>query len=284
MLDAMALVSGDEFSSRIRDLIVRQAELVDGPVGLYAEREVAPRRRPPDPLFQQSDQPPRRAEGLGPPPVASTTGEVGSEGVVATLITSLCRSDKTKFFNHTGPDLIRSKRIRKFMLITDLIGSGRQADRYISAAWSVASIRSWNSFGWFDIEVVAYAASKKGKALVQRHPSSPRIYTVKPCPTVFDAFGSDMTAKVKELCIRYNPDGSRLRDAFGYGSVGALIAFAHFCLRDDVGPALHAEKRGFTSVIGLRHHLAGLVAFARQIEPEYSAAISERMKCIRWPL
>lgn len=58
----------------------------------------------------------------------------------------------------------------------------------------------------------------------------------------------------------------------------------HYCLRPDVGPIVHADKREFASVIGLRHHLGGLVAFASQIEPEYGAFVDVQMKKIAWPL
>ncbi len=64
----------------------------------------------------------------------------------------------------------------------------------------------------------------------------------------------------------------------------SLRMHLHYCLRPDVGPALHAEKRYFASVIGLHRHLSGLVAFASQIEPEYGTLLSERMKEIAWPL
>ncbi|MBI4968119.1 MAG: RNA-directed DNA polymerase [Rhodospirillales bacterium] len=43
----------------------------------------------------------------------------------------------------------------------------------------------------------------------------------------------------------------------------------HYLGRPDVGPAKHAAARGFAAIAGLRHHVEGLVAFARQIEPEY---------------
>ncbi len=49
------------------------------------------------------------------------------------------------------------------------------------------------------------------------------------CPTVFDAFDKKTKARVKDLCTRYDPGGARSSDAFGYDSIGALIAFAHGC-------------------------------------------------------
>lgn len=49
------------------------------------------------------------------------------------------------------------------------------------------------------------------------------------------------------------------------------------------GPARHAEKRGFSSVFGLRVFLEGKLAFASQVEPDYGIALKERFLEIDWP-
>lgn len=51
-----------------------------------------------------------------------------------------------------------------------------------------------------------------------------------------------------------------------------------------IGPIGHARARGFASVIGLRHHLLGLAAFALQIEPSYGELIKQRLSTVDWPL
>ena len=51
-----------------------------------------------------------------------------------------------------------------------------------------------------------------------------------------------------------------------------------------IGPVGHARARGFASVIGLRHHLLGLAAFALQIEPSYGNSIKRRLNAVDWPL
>ena len=58
----------------------------------------------------------------------------------------------------------------------------------------------------------------------------------------------------------------------------------HFLSRTDVGPIGHARARGFASVVGLKHHIWGLVSFARQIEPEYGASLAKNLSDIDWPL
>src|SRR5438128_11933908 len=86
-IDAMLLVSRDEFFERLRALILDRASQVKGPIGLYAEREICRDSDIPNHLFQEDRG---RAFGAGPSPVQPLQGnnpQVGSEGLVATLIT-----------------------------------------------------------------------------------------------------------------------------------------------------------------------------------------------------
>jgi RNA-directed DNA polymerase len=50
------------------------------------------------------------------------------------------------------------------------------------------------------------------------------------------------------------------------------------------GPLKHSQSRGFASVIGLRHHLEGMAAYACNIAPEFGQRILEQLKEISWPL
>jgi RNA-directed DNA polymerase len=64
----------------------------------------------------------------------------------------------------------------------------------------------------------------------------------------------------------------------------ALRMHLHYLEHPDVGPAKHAQKRGFTAVAGLRNHLLGLAAFAAQIEPAYGAQVGRRLASVSWPI
>ena len=241
MLDEMTLVTHAEFWERLRALVVASGARIDGPVGLYAEREVPWRNK----LFAEPRRKPRRAEGPGPRPVSPrrTKGpEVGSEGIIANLITELCREDPDKFRSHPGPDEIREDRIRAFFLITDFIGSGGRARAYLEAAWRVASVKSWHSFGWLRFEVLSYSATEVGSRLVRTHGTKPSITIVLPCPTIESAFGS-AADDVYDLCVRYDPVRRDREDSLGYGGVGALIAFAHGC-PNNAPRILHRSCRG----------------------------------------
>ena len=235
LLEAFCFVSRDEFATGLMKQVLHEARRVDGPIALYAERELRHRLGVPHRLFKESTGKVKRAHGVGPQPVKPTKTyqpEVGSEGIVAQLITNLCRQFPKQFLNHPGPDKLRETRARAFWVLTDLVGSGKRAYDYLSSAWKVRSVRSWRSGGFLRFGVIAYSMTQSGQSLISRHPCKPLTSCVQPCPTINSVFsGSAVTAYVS-LCERYDP--VRLRpEAFddnkslGYGGVGALIAFAH---------------------------------------------------------
>ncbi len=239
LLSAFLLVSRDEFHDHLRTLILERAALINGVVALYAERELRHRWGVPHRLYKESKKKPLRAEGkVGPAAIQANKAydpSVGSEGIVAQLITELCRELPHKFVSHPGPEQIRQKKVRAFWVVTDLVGTGQRAYRYLEAAWRVRSVRSWWSGHFLQFAVIAYASTNRGAECVRRHPCSPEIIHVMPCPTIDSAFSKTHAAAMKRLCETYDPTVSAQRAApwavrsasLGYGDTGALLVFAH---------------------------------------------------------
>ncbi|SDG15912.1 phosphoribosyltransferase-like protein [Pseudomonas thivervalensis] len=239
LLESFLLVSRDDFNDHLRALTLEHADRVKGVVALYAERELGHRFGVPHRLFKESPGKHRRALGAaGPPAVKSTKGydpSVGSEGVVARLITDLCREFPKKFISHPGPEQIRRKRVRAFWVMTDLVGSGHRARRYLEAAWLVRSVRSWWSGKFLRFAVVAYASTGKGEQYVRSHPCRPDVIHVMPCPTIDTTLSKAGVSKMKLLCETYDPTigdpgispWSQGSASLGYLSTGALLIFAH---------------------------------------------------------
>lgn len=235
LLGVFCFVSRDEFASGLREQVLHKARCIDGPIALYAERELGHRLGVPHRLFKESRGKVKRAYGVGPPPVKSPRAyqpEVGSEGIVAQLITDLCRQFPKRFLNHPGPDKIRETHARAFWVLSDLVGSGRRAYDYLSAAWKSRSVRSWRSGGFVQFGVIAYAMTQSGQSRIDRHPCKPLTSCVQPCPTIFSAFSGSAIDAYVSLCERYDPVSPKPEtfndaESLGYGGVGALIAFAH---------------------------------------------------------
>ena len=51
---------------------------------------------------------------------------------------------------------------------------------------------------------------------------------------------------------------------------------------EEIGPVLHAQKRGFDSVMALKNHVAGLISYAHQIQPDLGARWRDEFNNIEW--
>jgi RNA-directed DNA polymerase len=58
----------------------------------------------------------------------------------------------------------------------------------------------------------------------------------------------------------------------------------YFLKHPNIGPAKHAINRGFSSVWGLRNHIEGLIAYTRDIDPDYAKHCDASLSDIKWPL
>jgi len=239
LLEAFILVSRDDFIVNLRAMLISEAKDVDGRVALYAERELGHRFGIPHRLFKETKGKKRRACGAAGPaavkPTKSYDPSIGSEGIVAQMISELCREHPQKFLNHPGPDQIRRGRARAFWVVTDLIGSGDRVGRYLEAAWRVRSVRSWWSGKLMSFAVMAYSSTARGEQRVSRHRSNPTIRSVVSCPTIDTMFSKKVAEQMKRLCTTYDPTKDEAGHlpwlsggpSLGYGNEGALIVFAH---------------------------------------------------------
>jgi len=230
LLQEIRIVSADELTKRLTNEILSFGKTIEGPIGLFTERHIRRHLGVPNRLFREARRKPHRAEGHGPAPVPQGriyARETGSEGVIATLITSLARANPGYIIDHPGPDLYRSKGIRAHIIVTDFIGSGQRACANLEAAWRLATFKSWKSFGLVQFVVVSFAATVTGAEIVKSHRSAPTLILCEGCPTLSD-LPQQRRLSIEELLSRYgpNPRGND-RTRRGYGDVGALIAFDH---------------------------------------------------------
>lgn len=246
-IDSMLLVSHEEFIERMRNIILKRAEVSQTPIGLYAEREIKKWRGEPNRLFKEKiKNKVKRAFGAGPRPVESVrhdAPETGSEGIIAWLITELCRENPGKFINHPGPDKIRSNRVREIFIVTDFIGSGKRITDYLQSAWRLASVKSWHSFKLIKFEVLAYSGTDAGIKVVKKHKCRPKIEFVTSCPTIYTEFSHELTLELRNLCQYYDPIDHDDTDSLGYKGTGALILFSHGCPNNVPRMVHKASKR-----------------------------------------
>ncbi|WP_143104189.1 phosphoribosyltransferase-like protein [Poseidonocella sedimentorum] len=231
MLKNVRRVGADEFRDGVFRLIEERVRACGQPVALYAERSVRKWNGQPNRLFKETTTKVKRAYGIGPNPVQSENKkypETGSEGIVANIITQYVRGNPEIAYDHPGPDLIRNKKIRKFILVTDFVGSGCQASRYLQSAWRLASVKSWRSGKFISFEVVAFSAAEAGIDKLEKHACKPTVSILEACPTVFDLQGY-RNDDFLDLCCKYGPKDyeSKSIPRLGHSGIGALIVFSH---------------------------------------------------------
>ncbi len=232
LLDTLLFVSTAEFRNWMAGEILREAAI--GRLALYGEREFPPLAR-----FFNTLQPGKvkRAIGRnGPALVQPTRGSVyvGSEGIVAQLISELAQRRDVDALLTPGPDRLRPIKSRgptqRLAIVTDLIGSGNRIYRMLNAMWRTESVRSWHSHRKVKLEVLVftYASSIEGKRRVEKHRLRPRVIVRHVAPTLNDV--DDDLAAVKALCRFYAPKPKHSSaGALGYGDAGTLVAFGHGC-------------------------------------------------------
>jgi hypothetical protein len=239
LLALVKLVPSDVLRAELIGLLKRRLAAGGQPIALFNESERRMWKGKPNRLFKEevranpkikSKKISRAVGKIGPelvPRQRSIDDEVGSEGVMANILTQFARSHRKVAILSPGPDRFRIEGIRRLVLCTDFIGSGERIERYLNAAWRLGSVRSWwsrrNQRG-LHFEVLAFSGTEDGIARIERHACRPKVYVVARCPTIRSVFPPAQAAVMENLCKRYSPLPSR---SLGFGESGALLAFGH---------------------------------------------------------
>ncbi len=56
----------------------------------------------------------------------------------------------------------------------------------------------------------------------------------------------------------------------------------YYLQHKNIGPAVHAQRRGFNSVMGLKNHIEGLISYAYQIQPELGTCWRNEFRKVTW--
>lgn len=225
LIDSLTLVSHSEFERALSALILAHAATIEGPVALYATREMDPARS----YFDQA------TSGAGPKTknsqqidAVASGSDLGSEARVAAMIRNLAKTDPNKILNHPSVSEMRSAKCRDIMVIDDFIGSGKRTSNFLNALWRDRSIQSWHSLGYIRFSAVAYSATQKGLARTRRLRFRPKVEIVRNCPTYSEMpWSKALRDALTKLCRKYAPRTSRPRMALGYGDTMAALVFEH---------------------------------------------------------
>lgn len=118
--------------------------------------------------------------------------------------------------------VLRDKKLRTIILVTDTIETGSQVAKYVQALLRNPTLKSWRSFHWFQLKVVAYAVSREGEKALTRLTAVDSLRFVRRAPTIRSLPWptKDITEAIS-LCCQYGI-GS---DSLGYGGQASLFGF-----------------------------------------------------------
>jgi hypothetical protein len=261
LVDEILVVSGDAFQRGIRTLldgVVAERPSMERKIALYAERPIKSVFGKIPAFFRGSRH--GRAIGTGVQPVQADPRdqEVGSEGIVAQLITDYCRQNPEVALSHPGPNKLRQDRVSHIVIVTDFIGSGLRIYEMLESFRYVATLRSWRSYGLLKFVVVAYSGVELGVNWVESQKLKAPVRLVVGCPTVFSSFRGAEYSRALDLCERYPPKSTK---PFGFNRTGALIAFAHGCPNNAPG-MLWSKANGWRPLFPGRSTTSASVAFS----------------------
>jgi len=224
LVENLTLVSHSAFERSLTELIQAQGDELQGPVALFAVREVDPAVS----FFEQATVSVLAKTGKKILTAIAPGSDVGSEARIAAMIRNIAKADGDKFLNHPTVEDMRSERCRAIFVVDDFIGSGKRVRDFLTAIWQDKSIRSWHSLRYIRFDVLAYSATDKGLRVAQRSPGRPVVEIVRGCPTIYEMpWPRSARRAVTKLCKKYGPRTSRPKMALGFADTMASLIFEH---------------------------------------------------------
>jgi hypothetical protein len=184
LLDDLLLLNDEQVATAFRPLLFTLAQERKGRrkrIALYAERPFAEACAFDVALVADADgRMRRRAVGSkGPAAVGPVRGSprVGSEGMVAFIISQAVEASPKIYMNHPGPDRLRARTNlpSTLAIVTDFVGSGERVRTMVDKFWAVPTVRSWVSRGWVSFKVIAAAGTSAGLEQVRNHHLRPQV-------------------------------------------------------------------------------------------------------------
>lgn len=229
LAESLRFVSDTELKASLGQKLIELLSETEDRIALFVEREQKHPGGKTQRLYKQRPKSPKTAYGAASGPVVPKFDydpKVGSEGIIAQFLSQFCKEHPKALFHPTVEKCIEGK-VRRFVQVTDFIGSGDRTTDWLQAAWRTATLRSWHSYRRLRFEIVAFTATDLGEKAVRSHPSGPRVRYCLSCPTIDSAFQPWEAQQIRDLCLRYDPMGPDPQESLGYCGTACLIALAH---------------------------------------------------------
>ncbi len=144
----------------------------------------------------------------------------GSEGLIGHLLRDV--QGKDVLSSTTKLSVLRNKHVRTILVVTDTIETGAQVAKYVQALLRNPTLKSWRSFQWIKLKVVAYAVSREGEEALSHSMNVDSVRFVRRAPTIRSLpWPTADIADAISFCRRYGRGSALL----GYGEQASLFGF-----------------------------------------------------------
>ncbi|AYV31117.1 hypothetical protein EES41_30760 [Streptomyces sp. ADI95-16] len=198
-----------ELSEQLRSTLTTDANV---PAALYSVRSC----RPTDTMFI----------GDVSPLVSSGDGG-GSELIVQNILRPTERSLDTAVVarSATTIDVLRARRVRSLVFVSDYAGSGEECLAYARAWLRNATIRSWRSLKLVRLHLMLFASTTAGLRRIRSSGLYDQVSVIHHGMDFASMQWSRQEAeRVSELCVEY---ARRPEEGLGWSRSGGLLVFEH---------------------------------------------------------
>lgn len=159
-------------------------------------------------------------------PIAITPGSEAFVAMVLRDLPGMKDAGRAKGTPWVAPDAgvegMRERRCRSLLVVTDYMGTGSQVLDLVRAFGRNRTIRSWLSYNWIEIHVVAYASSPEAIERVSGNKHVSGVSVVEAAPTFATAsWSADLREAIAGLCRL--KCGVAQKWALGYRESGGLF-------------------------------------------------------------
>ena len=220
LVKGLTLVSLSQFDRIMKELVLVESKITEGPVAVFAVREIKPNIS----YFVQAKYSFSSLDAVG------RGSNIGSEGILAKLIRDISRSQPHKILNHPTKSVMRDKKCRAIVVVDDILGSGNRVSNFLNSIWFDRTIRSWWSRGYFKFKVIVFTGTQKGIKRVESANYLPTVKVNRGCPTFHTLpWPKYEKQRILNLCEKYSSMTSKPQFSLGYGNIMSSIIFEHGC-------------------------------------------------------
>ena len=190
--------------------------------------------------------------------VGRPSSSLGSEDLVQSIISNLIKSNKEQYLDNPDLEDLRRQKVRDIALLDDSIGSGDRVSTFIQMMMIHKTFRSWWSFGWIRLHIVAFAQTIEAiKRIVDVIPGSNHPIRKNPKSKKVN-FISHMTYHLAHPSTRWGTNFHAILDLcrsqkeipkfirLGFDETMANIIFYHSVPDNIPGMLWYEENRNWT--------------------------------------